>query len=206
MSMLADSARQDALVLLGLEQPIWERFFTVAPLVVVGTREPNGDYDLAPKHMAMPMGWGNRFGFVCTPRHRTYSNARREGAFTVTYPRPSQVVLASLAASPRCEDQTKPIVEALPTFPAQMVDGLFVEDGYLFLGCTLERIVDGFGKNSLIVGEIVEAYVREEALRISEREDQEVVRDMPLLAYLAPGNFARIHEAQAFPFPEGLQR
>lgn len=204
--MLADSTHQDTLVPLGLEQPIWERFFTVAPLVVVGTREPDGGYDLAPKHMAMPMGWDNRFGFVCTPRHRTYSNARRKGAFTVTYPRPSQVVLASLAASPRCEDQTKPIVEALPTFPAQVVDGLFIEDGYLFLGCTLERVVDGFGENSLIVGEIVEAYVREEALRVSEREDQEVVRDMPLLAYLAPGYFARICEAQAFPFPEGLHR
>lgn len=206
MQTQIDSARQNALVSLRLDQPIWERFFTVAPLVVIGTCEPDGGYDLAPKHLAMPMGWDNRFGFICTPRHRTYHNAKREAAFTVSYPRPSQVVLASLTASPRCDDESKPIVDALPTFPAQVIKGRFVEEGYLFFGCTLERIVDGFGDNSLIVGQIAEAYVHEEALRVSERDDQEVVRDAPLLAYLAPGYFTRISEAQAFPLPEGFRR
>jgi len=70
-------------VSLDVTAPIWERFFTVAPLVVVGTREEDGSYDLAPKHMATPMGWQNYIGFVCTPRHRTYHNVRRERAFTV---------------------------------------------------------------------------------------------------------------------------
>ena len=51
--------------------------------------------------MALPLGWQDYFGFVCTPRHRTYHNARRERSFTVTYLRPTQVLLASLAASPR---------------------------------------------------------------------------------------------------------
>ncbi|NNM01394.1 MAG: flavin reductase, partial [Gammaproteobacteria bacterium] len=36
---------------------IWERFFTVFPLVVVGTLEEDGAADLAPKHLAMPMSW-----------------------------------------------------------------------------------------------------------------------------------------------------
>ena len=45
-------------VSLGVEHPIWNRFFHVAPLIVVGTRETHGGYDLAPKHMAAPMGWG----------------------------------------------------------------------------------------------------------------------------------------------------
>jgi flavin reductase (DIM6/NTAB) family NADH-FMN oxidoreductase RutF len=87
---VCDSARPNVLVSLGLEQPIWERFFTVAPLVV-GTYEPDGSYDLAPMHLAMPMGWDYCFGFICTPRHRTYHNAKHKGAFTVSYPRPSQV-------------------------------------------------------------------------------------------------------------------
>jgi hypothetical protein len=65
-------------VSLDVTAPIWERCFTVAPLVLVGTREKDGSYDLAPKHMATPMGWQNYFGFVCTPRHRTYHNVRRE--------------------------------------------------------------------------------------------------------------------------------
>lgn len=199
-------ARSSAAVPLSVEQPIWDRFFTVAPLVIVGTREPGGGADLAPKHLAMPMGWDNLFGFICTPRHRTYRNAVREGAFTVTVPRPSQVVLASLAASPRCDDGAKPIVTALPTFPAQVVDGVFVEEGDLFLGCTLERVVDGFGANSLVVGRIVEAYARPEALRLSGREDQDVIREAPRLAYLAPGYFSEVREARAFPFPEGFRR
>ena len=56
-------------------RPIWERFFTVAPLVVVGTREEDGSPDLAPKHMAGPVSWQNFFGFVCSPTHATYANA-----------------------------------------------------------------------------------------------------------------------------------
>ena len=53
-----------------VDKPIWSRFFTVAPLVLVGTREGDG-HDLAPKHMAMPLGWDNYFCFVCSPDHAT---------------------------------------------------------------------------------------------------------------------------------------
>ena len=89
------------LVTLDLEAPVFARVFTVSPLVLVGTKEEGGGYDLAPKHLAMPLGWDNYFGFVCTPRHATYRNACRERAFTVSYPRPTQVVTTSLAASAR---------------------------------------------------------------------------------------------------------
>ncbi len=196
----------DALVTLDVETPIWDAFFLVNPLVVVGTREPDGRFDLAPKHMAFPMGWDNYFGFVCTPRHRTYHNAKREGGFTVSYPNPDQVVLASLSASPRCDDDTKPIIDLLPTFPARMIEGVLLEDAYLYYECEFDRIVDGFGVNSLITGRIVAAYVRERALRSSDRDDNEVVRDAPLLAYLQPGRFAAIRESQSFPFPEHFER
>ena len=89
------------LVTLRDDSPLWDRVFSVNLLVLVGTRERGGEYDLAPKHRVFPRGWENYFGFVCTPLHATYHNIRREGAFTVSYPRPTQVVLASLAASPR---------------------------------------------------------------------------------------------------------
>jgi flavin reductase (DIM6/NTAB) family NADH-FMN oxidoreductase RutF len=103
---------RDNLVTFREDHPVWERVFTVNPLVVVGTREESGAYDLAPKHLAMPMGWENFFGFVCTPRHNTYHNARREGVFTVSYPRPTQVLLASLAAAPRDTDGSKLAADA----------------------------------------------------------------------------------------------
>lgn len=194
------------LVTLDTTTPIWDRFFTVFPLVVVGTREEDGTYDLAPKHMAIPVGWDNIFGFVCTPRHRTYHNAKREGAFTVSFPRPSQVVLASLTASPRCEDASKPTLQALPTFKASTVDGVFLEEGYVYLECALDRVIDGFGAGSLIIGTIVAAHVDEDALRLLDEDDADLIQQAPLLAYLAPGRFANIKESYAFPFPADFKR
>ena len=194
------------MVKLPTDQPLWDRFFTIAPLVLIGTREEDGRDNLAPKHMALPLGWDNYFAFVCAPTHRTYQNIVRTGSFTVSYLRASQVVTTSLAASPRAVDDTKPGLLALPTFPAANVEGCFAEDGYLFLACRLERIIDDFGPNSLIVGTVSEAYVREEALRISEREDEDVVRDTKMLAYVSPGRFAAIEHSYNFPFPAGYRR
>lgn len=194
------------LVPLDTSRPIWDGFFMPAPLVLVGTREPQGEQDFAPKHMVTPMGWENFFGFVCTPRHATYQNVVREQAFTVTFPRPSQIVLSSLAAAPRCDDDVKPSMAALPTFPATQVAGNFVRDGYLFMECTLDRIVDGFGVNSLIVGHIVAAQVDELAMRGSEQDDSDVIRRCPLLAYLSPGRFAEIKHSFSFPYPADFRR
>jgi flavin reductase (DIM6/NTAB) family NADH-FMN oxidoreductase RutF len=202
----ADVLDGAALVSLDPKLPIWERFFTVAPLVLIGTREENGTFDQAPKHMVTPLGWMNYFGFVCTPRHRTYQNIRREGAFTVSYPRPTQIVLTSLAAAPRDDDDVKPALALLPTRPARLIDGVFVRDGYLFLECMLDRIVDDFGENSLIAGRIVAAEVAEDALRLSDGDDAEVLRTAPLLAYVAPGRYAEIRYGHAFPFPMGFAR
>ena len=176
------------------------------PLVLVGTKERGGRYDLAPKNLAIPMGWKNYFGFVCTPRHATYHNARREEVFTVSYPRPTQVVLASLAAAPREAGSLKSTLEALQTFPASIVDGIFIEDAYLYLECMLDRIVDDFGDSSLIVGRILAAHVREDYLRVSGRDDQDKLHESPLLAYLNPGRYAAVAESYSFPFPADFMR
>jgi flavin reductase (DIM6/NTAB) family NADH-FMN oxidoreductase RutF len=198
------------LVTLAPDRSLWERVFVVAPLVVIGTAEAGGGFDLAPKHMAMPMGWGPYFGFVCTPRHATYHNAKREGAFTVTFVRPSQVVLASLAAAPRRADAdgpaAKPALQHLETTPASVVHGEFLADGYLFLECELERVVDGFGVNSLVAGRIVAAQARPDALRLSDSDEAARLAEAPLLAYLHPGRYAEIDETRAFPFPAGFSR
>ncbi|MFC1796732.1 flavin reductase family protein [Pseudomonadota bacterium] len=199
-------ASTQPLVELDVIEPIWDRFFWVAPLVLVGTREADGSHDLAPKHMAIPMGWQNYFGFVCTPRHHTYSNVRRDGVFTVSYPRPSQLVLTSLAASPRCGEEDKPALSVLPVFPASVVDGVLVDGAYLFLECELDRIVDDFGINSLIVGRIVAARVARDSERMDELEDQALVHDSPLLAYLHPGRFTTIEQSLSFPFPAGMKK
>lgn len=194
------------LIDLDVTTSIWERFFTVFPLVVIGTSEADGAIDLAPKHLAMPMSWQSHFGFVCSAEHRTYQNIQRTGEFTVTYARPSQAVLASLAASPRCEDGSKPITQALPTFPAERVAGAFLQDGYLFLECKLLKIYDDFGHNSLITGEIVGAKVAEDSVRHADEDDQDLIRSTPLMTYLYPGRFAEISASQQLPLPAGFKR
>ncbi len=186
--------------------PVWEQFFTVAPLVLIGTRDADGALDLAPKHMVTPMGWQNYFGFVCTPRHNTCSNIERTGEFTVSYPKPSQVLITSLAASPRVAEGAKPVIDYLSTFPATQVDGSFIEDGYLFFECRHFKTIDGFGENCLITGEIVAAFADDDYLRHAETDDQETIHDAPLFAYLAPGRFAAIDRSNAFPFPESMKK
>ena len=71
----------DSYVSLNVKRPIWDDFFAVYPLVVVGTKESDGNYDLAPKHLAIPVSWDNYFGFVCSETHGTYQNAKREGGW-----------------------------------------------------------------------------------------------------------------------------
>ena len=194
------------LVALDVDQPIWEHFYTVAPLVVIGTREGDG-YDMAPKHMAMPLGRDNYYGFICLPAHSTWHNVRREKAFTVSFPRPDQVTLASLAASPRCGDPDvpKPDLLGLPTFRAFQLDALFLKDAYLYLECELDRIVEGFGEFGLIAGRIIGAYVQEDSLKVADADDGAMIHQAPLLSYLAYGRFAEVRNSLAFPFPKGFQ-
>ena len=185
---------------------LWEQFFTVFPLVIIGSRESDGSYDLAPKHLAMPLSWENHFGFVCTPSHGTYQNIKNTREFTVSYPRPEQIVFTSLTASPRCNDTHKSIVDVLPTFKATEIDELFIKDAYLYLECRLDRIIDDFGNNSLITGTILKCHVDKAAQRHSDREDNEIIHSNPLLAYIYPGRFARITDSDTLPFPSGFKR
>lgn len=191
------------LVTLDMNQPIWEHFYTVAPLVVIGTKEGEG-YDLAPKHMAMPLGRENYYGFICLPAHSTWHNVKKEKAFTVSFPRPEQVTLTSLTASPRCGEATKakPVLQGLPTFPAFQVDALFLKDAYLYLECELDRIIEGFGAFSLISGRIIGAYVQADSLKVADADAGAMIHQAPLLTYLAYGRFAEIKDSFAFPFPK----
>lgn len=193
-------------VTLDTSRPIWDRCFMVAPLVLVGTREDDGAIDLAPKHMAFPMGWQNYFGFVCSPRHGTCSNIKRDGVFTVSYPKPSQILYTSLAASPRYSDGSKTVLQSFDTFPATHIEGDFIKDAYLFLECRHHKTIDGFGDNCLITGEVVAAYADPDYMRSIEIDDQELIHKAPLFAYLPPDRFATITQSNSFPFPANMKK
>ncbi len=194
-------------IALETDRPIWNRFFMVAPLAVVGTKEKDG-YDLAPKHMITPMGFENYIGFVCTPAHATYHNIAAWGEFTVSFPLANQALITSLTASPRYAGISKAdqVIDALPTRKAIEVDALFLEMSYLMLECKHFKTIDGFGSNSLITGTILHAYVHPDYLRVSEQDEQEQLHEHPLLAYVAEGRFARVADTFQFPFPKGFKR
>ncbi len=198
---------QNKLFKIDTQFPIWDYVFTVAPLVVIGSKEKEG-YDLAPKHMATPMGFDNYFGFVCTPEHKTYQNIRQTGEFTVSFPLPNSIVLTSLSATTRCDEisKFKSIIEAIPTLKATTIDALFVVDSYLYLECKLFKIIDGFNKNSLITGKIETAFVDKNYIRSSEKDEQMQLKKHPLLAYISYGRFAEINKTFNFPFPKKFTR
>lgn len=197
---------QEGVVRIDISDPVWDRFFTVAPLVLIGTTEEDGSPDFAPKHMVTPMGWQNYFGFVCTPLHSTCGNVERTGVFTVSYPKPSQVLYASLAASTRLPDGEKPILDYFSTIPAKTIKGTFVNDSYLYFECEHFKTVHGFGENCLITGKIVAAYADSSFLRASEYDDQELIHESPLFVYLSPGRFAQLDRSNAFPFPADMKK
>lgn len=188
------------LVDLAVGPGFWERTFHVAPLVLIGTREGDG-HDIAPKHMAMPLGWDGFYCFVCSPTHGTYQNLLAHPQFTVSFPRHEQIMESGLAAGGRLEGGMKPTLAAVPTVPARVVDGRLVADCSLYLECELERILDGFGPNSLIVGRVVAASAPHEVLRGSDVDDADLVHRLGLLAYLPPGRFAVVRDSLSFPFP-----
>ena len=191
---------REGLTELAVGPEMWKRVFAVAPLVLVGTKEA-GDFNFAPKHMAMPLGWEGFYCFVCSPRHATYRNVIEHPQFTVSFPRPEQIVESSLAAGGRFEGGVKPTLAAVPSVPARAVDGRLVEGCFLYLECDLERIVDGFGANSLIVGRVAAASAARDALRGPEVDDADLVHRLGLLAYLAPGRFAVVRDSLSFPYP-----
>ena len=195
------------LISLDTKIPLWDRVYTVAPMVVVGSRGVDG-YDLAPKHMATPLGFGNYFGFVCTPRHCTYDNIRETRVFSVSFPTPTQIVSISLSASPRKDLSSKAqaIISSLPTVRASSIDVLMIADAYLYLECELYKIVDGFDDYSLITGKIISAKVQKDYLRTSDHDEKEQLKNNPLLAYIAHGRFASIEDTYNFPFPKDFQR
>ncbi len=186
--------------------PVWDRVFTVAPLVLIGTREPDGSHDLAPKHLAMPIGWSDWYCFACSPQHATQRNIERTGEFTVSYPHPDQMVQVGQAAAPRDDSGSKPMLSMFETVPATKVDGVLVEGASLWLECELERVLGGYEHHSLVIGRVVAAAAESRALRSRDRDDTEVVHEDPLLAFVSPTRFARIDQSNSFPFPVDFHR
>ena len=161
--MRSDAA--DRLISLATDRPIWDRFFGVVPLVIVGSKEEDGQYNLAPKHLAMPLGWENYYCFVCSPRHTTYHNIRRTASSRSAIRGRRRCCWPAWRRPPAAKTTPSRASWCCRPFPARQVDGVLVKGCYLFLECTLHSILDGFGPNSLIIGNVVAAAAHEDAVR-----------------------------------------
>ena len=191
---------------LELEHAVWEQVYMVAPLTIVGTREPDGTYDLAPKHLAIPMSWQDHYGFVCTPSHATYANATREGCFTVSFPRPDQICSRAWRPPPAATTTTSTRFRPFLRFRRRRSTGVLLEHAYLHFECELDRVIDDLGDNSLIIGRIVAAAVAEDCL--ARRGPRRTGDDRPFTdaGVFAPGRFAEIVQTNAFPYHVGFKR
>ena len=58
----------------------------------------------------------------------------------------------------------------------------------------------------VVIGRVISARIAEEALRTSGQDDEDLVFNAPLLAYLYPGRFAEISSTTQLPFPAGFKR
>lgn len=194
------------LINISVDGDFWERFFLPFPLVVIGSKE--GDkFDMAPKHMAIPLSWENHFGFVCTKRHATYHNIKKHGFFTVSYPKVEQLAITSLSASQRVGSKNKKmILDHFNYTPAKKIEGVFLEHSFLMLECELLKIYDDFGINSLITGKIIYARVDEDYLRNIDRNEQVQIYTHPVLSYIHPGRYAAIKDTAVFPFPKDFKK
>ncbi|MFB6347508.1 MAG: flavin reductase [bacterium] len=201
-----DNSLGEDVVTLQENEAVFEKAFAAYSVVLIGTHEEDGSTDLAPKHMITPLGWDDYFGFVCTPEHSTFQNVKRTEEFTVSYPRPEQIVSVSLSAEPRSGDDKKPDLNELDTVPATAVEAECLQDAYIYLECTLEGISQDFGENNLIAGNIVAKHVHSDALRSTDRDDNDVINQNPLLTYLHPGRYSTIDDSNAFPFPKDFHR
>lgn len=194
-----------ASVVLDLATPWAAQVLTVAPLVVVGTVEPDGSADLAPKHMVMPVG-DRHVAFTCSPSHATHVNLRRTGAFTVAWPRQDAVLATSLGAAPRADDGSKPSLAAVPARRATAVEAWALADARLVLECRLDRVVDGYGPWSVVVGEVVHAEAAADAVLAHDEDPHDVLARSPVLAHVPPAHVAVVERAHRFPFHAGFAR
>ena len=185
--------------------PIWERVFTVNPLVLIGTQERDGGYNLAPKHMAFPMGWENYFGFVCTPRHVDLPQRQTGGSLHGQLPPTYAGGAGEPCRLPARGRRRQARLDALPTFPASEVDGVFIRDALPVPGVRSRQDRRRFrGEQPRSRAASWRRTSIGTTFASSERDDQDLIHDSPLLAYLSPGRYASIGENNSFPFPAGL--
>jgi flavin reductase (DIM6/NTAB) family NADH-FMN oxidoreductase RutF len=181
-------------------------YFTVKPLILVTTLGPQGLPNVAPKTQSMDIGRREEyFAFVCVPEHHTYQNARANKEFVVNYPGPEIIEKVS-ACSQRAENLDEITLAGLTAIPSLVVKPPRIKECRVHLECKLVDVMD-FDTASIIVGRIVARSADEEVSfeRGKAKGNIKLLSRHPLLAYVYPNHYAKLHGAEEFLFPENYK-
>jgi len=177
------------------------RFFRPASLVLVTTMSPLGIPNVAPKTQVMPVGRKGYWAFACCDRHHTYQNVAQQGEFVINIPGPELIEQVSRAAAEFPPGADEISGAGLTAIPSHVVGVPSLAECRVHLECKKERILDGFGEESLIIGEVVAVTVNESLVDAGV----EILEEHPLLVYVYPGHYAGIKGAKRFRFPRNYK-
>lgn len=182
------------------------RYFTVKPLILVTTLGPQGLPNVAPKTQSMDMGRSEEyFAFVCVPEHHTYQNAKANGEFVVNYPCPELIEKVS-ASSQHTENVDEITLAGLTAIPSLVIKPPRIKECRVHLECKLVDVID-LDTASIIVGKIVARSADKEVSfeRGKAKENIKLLSKHPLLAYVYPDHYAKLHVAEEFLFPKNYK-
>ncbi len=174
------------------------RFFRPANLVLVTTLSPNGVVNVAPKTQAMPIGRKGYWAFACCARHHTYQNIEHQGEFVINFPGPGLIERVAQTARdvPPGTDEIKEA--GLTAMEARRVKVPVVAECGVNVECRRHQVIDGYGDESLIVGEVVAVTIDE----VLVDAGVETLHTFPLLVYVYPDHYAVVDRVERFRFPE----
>lgn len=177
------------------------QFFRSASIILVTTLSPSGVPNVAPKTQVMPVGRRGYWAFACCDRHHTYQNVLQQGEFVINIPGPELIEQVSRAAAefPPGTDEIKGA--GLTGFPSQVVEVPSIAECRVHMEFKKDWIQDGFGEESLIIGEVVGVTVDEDLVDAGV----EILGEYPLLVYVYPGHYAAIEGAEKFVFPKNYK-
>lgn len=177
------------------------RFFRPTSLVLVTTLSPLGVGNVAPKTQVMPVGRKGYWAFACCDRHHTYQNVARQGEFVINIPGPELIEQVSQAAAEFPPGTDEISGAGLTAIASRVVGVPSIAECRVHLEFKNYQILDGFGEESLVIGEVVAVTVDEEAVDAGV----EILEGHPLLVYVYPGHYTGIKKAEKFVFPRNYK-
>ncbi len=152
-------------------------------VLLVTTRDENGEIDVAPKSCATIVAFaGPTFGFGCQWSHRTAKNIRATGEFVVNVP--GAGLAEAIWAMPDAPDRLA--AAGLTTLPGTTVSVPVIAECVAHLECVLDRIIEFPSDEVFILGTVRRIDMDERCLVPDDTAERYRALNRPLF-FLEPG-------------------